>query len=560
MGFLTLTLPAIGKEFERSLDLGVLTDELLALTGKKRGFPVLLQDFLQLVFSRDGGRLLDDPSVEAIQAIRQLTLMFGKIRLPCSEARESKAIADFVKCEQQMHMAESRMNLDDLSEFKRISDMLFADAFTRMDDKVYKGEIVGQHGPGATADKLKGNHKFLQREWTDRLEEIFPAMENLIPSFRYIPDLDDVQWLDPGAERPVRVVTVPKTLKTPRVIAIEPTCMQYMQQGLMSELVGCLERNFITRGMIGIQDQIPNQDLARQGSITGELATLDLSEASDRVSNQLVTTMLSSFPWFSMGVQATRSVRADVPGFGVIPLSKFASMGSALTFPIEVCVFLTLIFFGIQKMQRRRLTLRDISSYRGRVRAYGDDLIVPVPAVPYVVEALESFGFKVNRSKSFWTGRFRESCGKEYYDGHDVSICRVRNDLPAHRKDAPGVISTVSLRNQLYWAGYWGTSRFLDELLETLIPFPIVSYESPVHGRESVLPIQADEIHPYYQYPVVKGILVRTRIPSSRLEGVGALHKCLTKQGELPFVDVRHLERQGRPDVVDIYIGKASAF
>jgi hypothetical protein len=559
LSFLTLTLPALGKEFERALDQGRVTDALLSYTGQKRGFPVLFQDFLQLVFARDGGRLLDEPSPEAIQAIRQLTLMFGKVRLPCRDTRVTKAFDDFVECEQQMKAAEFQLSLDDLSEFGRISDMLFADAFSRLDLDVYDGVIVGQHGPGATADKLRGNAKFNQREWTDRLEEYFPAMENLIPSYRFIPDLDDLQWLDPGSELPVRVVSVPKTMKTPRIIAIEPTCMQYMQQGLMVRLVKYLESNNLTRGMIGILDQFPNQELAREGSLTGELATLDLSEASDRVSNQLVTTMLGHFPHLSGAVQATRSVRADVPGHGIIPLVKFASMGSALTFPIEVCVFLTLIFVGIQKSLGRRLTPRDVASLRGQVRAYGDDLIVPVTAVPSVVETLELYGFKVNRSKSFWTGKFRESCGKEYYNGHDVSICRVRSELPAHRRDGPGLVSLVALRNQLYWAGYWGTARFLDELLETLIPFPIVSPESPVHGRESVLPIQADEIHSRYQYPVVLGMLTRSRIPTSPLDGVGALHKCLTKQGELPFVDARHLERQGRPDVVDIYIGKDRA-
>lgn len=392
LSFLTLTLPALGKEFERALDQGRVTDALLSYTGQKRGFPVLFQDFLQLVFARDGGRLLDEPSPEAIQAIRQLTLMFGKVRLPCRDTRVTKAFDDFVECEQQMKAAEFQLSLDDLSEFGRISDMLFADAFSRLDLDVYDGVIVGQHGPGATADKLRGNAKFNQREWTDRLEEYFPAMENLIPSYRFIPDLDDLQWLDPGSERPVRVVSVPKTMKTPRIIAIEPTCMQYMQQGLMVRLVKYLESNNLTRGMIGILDQFPNQELAREGSLTGELATLDLSEASDRVSNQLVTTMLGHFPHLSGAVQATRSVRADVPGHGIIPLVKFASMGSALTFPIEVCVFLTLIFVGIQKSLGRRLTPRDVASLRGQVRAYGDDLIVPVTAVPSVVETLELYG------------------------------------------------------------------------------------------------------------------------------------------------------------------------
>jgi len=555
VGILTLALPEAGKAFERSLDQGQVTDALLSTLGQKRGFPVLLQNFLQLVFERDGGRLLDDPSVAAIQAVRQLTLSFSKVRLPCSKARTTKAFSDYVECEQSLRDANYDLSSENLRSFERISNMLFGDVFSAMDRKIYDGDVIPKHGPGSTADRLSNNGKYVQREWTDRLESIFPASENTIPSFRYIRSLDNMEWLDPDTERPVRVISVPKTLKTPRIIAIEPTCMQYMQQGLMEMMVKYLESNHFTRGMIGIEDQVPNQDLARQGSLTGDLATLDLSEASDRVSLRLVTSMLFNYGYLSEAVLATRSTRADVPGYGVIPLSKFASMGSALTFPMEVCVFLTTIFYGIESMLGRRLTRRDIESYRGRVRVYGDDIVVPVDVVPHVVEALEQLNFKVNHSKSFWTGRFRESCGREYYDGHDISIFRVRNVLPLHRADAPGVISLVSLRNQAYWSGYWGTARYLDGILEGLIPFPNVSPESPVLGRESVLGYAEERLHPTLQYPMVRGAVVRSRIPTSHLGDEWALLKCLLKRGSDPFADARHLERQGRPDTVGIKIG-----
>jgi len=564
LGVLTLSLPEIGKAFERSLDQGRVTDDLLSLCGQQAGFPVFLRNFLQLVFDRDGGLLLDDPSVTAIQAVRQVTLAFSKVSLPCSDAREAQAFTEFVKCEQSLRDAVYLPDSGMYSDFERIGNMLFGAVFTKLDLDVHDGSIVPKHGPGATADKLRGNAKYRQSEWTERLESIFPAMENLIPSARYHSSLDTARWLDPETERPVRVVSVPKTLKTPRIIAIEPTCMQYMQQGLMEKFVDYLERDSLVRDMIGFSDQAPNQRLAQEGSLHGDLATLDLSEASDRVSIKLVQSVLFNHGHLLEAVLATRSTRADVPGYGVLPLTKFASMGSALTFPMEEIVFLTTIFYGVEQKLGRRLTFRDIKALKGRVRVYGDDIIVPVDLVPHVVMALELFGSKVNRNKSFWTGKFRESCGKEYYDGHEVTLFRVRHPLPAHRADAPGVISTVALRNEAYKAGYWGTARYLDTMIEEdlKLPFPVVESTSPVLGKLSFLSgvNPGEREHPHYQIPLVKGLVVRVHIPASQLDDEYALLKWFLKRGDEPFADQRHLERQGRPRVVGMKLARACPY
>jgi hypothetical protein len=562
IGVLTLSLPEIGKAFEKSLSQGRITDDLLSLCGQQAGFPVFLRNFLLLVFERDGGLLLDNPSVTAIQAVRQITLAFSKVSLPCSDAREARAFTEFVECEQQLRDAIYLPDSRKYRDLERIGNMLFGSVFTKIDRDVYDGSIVPKHGPGATADKLRGNAKYRQSEWTERLESPFPAMENVIPSARYHSSLDNMQWLDPGSERPSRVISVPKTLKTPRIIAVEPTCMQYMQQGLMERFVDYLERDSLVQGMIGFSDQTPNQRMAQEGSLTGDLATLDLSEASDRVSIKLVQSLLMNHGNLLEAVLAVRSTRADVPDYGIIPLVKFASMGSALTFPIEEIVFLTTIFYGVEQMLGRRLTLQDIKSYKGRVRVYGDDIIVPTDIVQHVVTALELFGAKVNRNKSFYTGRFRESCGKEYFDGHEVTIFRIRHLLPAHRADAQGVISVVALRNEAYLAGYWDVTRYLDTLVEGLIPFPVVESTSPLLGRLSFLKGENPERRwdPDLQFFKVKGMVVRVQIPASKLEDEYALLKWFLKRGDEPFADANHLERQGRPRVVGMKLAWACPY
>jgi len=594
---MTITLPSFGKDFEKSLDLEKADRNLFQGFPWQAGLPRFLGGFLDLVFDRASGVLLSNPDIDAILAIRQLTLMFGKINLECSQERIKAAMAGYVQCEKEVRDADKKISDQQWSNFRRVSAMLYAEAFTDVDREIYEGRLLPKHGPGATADKLRGNAKYLQSTWPSRLEEYFPMGEYLIPNYRYYDNLDSIRLLEPGMEIPVRVITVPKTLKTPRIIGVEPTAMQYSQQALAYSILNALMRVDYLRAMLGFSDQIPNQEMAREGSLFGELATLDLSEASDRVSNQHVRALTSNHVHLHGAVDACRSRKADVDGFGVLRLAKFASMGSALCFPMEAMVFLTMIFLGIEQELNTSLSRRTIKSFIGRVRVYGDDIIVPVEYVHSVIRSLESFGIRVNSGKSFWNGKFRESCGKEYYDGHDVSITRVRQVFPTKRTHATEVISIVSLRNQLYWAGYWQTCRWLDKEIEKVIKyFPVVLPTSPVLGRHSALGYETERMDEHLYSPLVKGYKVRATPPQDILGEEGALLKCLLTMerrernlpenfsGEplanawdlsekslhphvnsnsisqmLPTSGEDHLKYAGRPRVVNIKLGWGSA-
>jgi len=558
------------------------------LTERGGSLPRFLGGFFSRVFDRGSGVLLDDPCIDSIQAIRQLTLMFGKMELRCTPEREHKAIQKYVECEQEVRSSDAELEERDLLEFVSMSDLLFGSLFSKIDRDIYYGNILPGHGPGSTADGLTGNRKFNQAVWTDRLQSVFPVGDYTIPNWRFNLELEKVSFLEPGSEVPVKVTLVPKTLKTPRVIAMEPTCMQYMQQGILRSFLGHLEGdNFLSR-VIGIRDQVPNQELALRGSVDNQTATLDLSDASDRVSNQLVRSMAHRWPHFSAALDATRSRRAVLPDGRVIRLAKYASMGSALCFPVEAMVFLTMVFVGIQRSLNTPLNRHAINSYVDSVRVYGDDLIVPTRHVLGVVQSLELFGARVGLDKSFWTGKFRESCGREYFNGHDVSITRVRQALPTHRQDVTGVVSTVSLRNQLYLSGFWKASSWLDDYIRGVIKyFPDVAPTSPVLGRISFLGYQAERTHPYLHSPLVKGYVTEAKPPLDHLEGSGALLKCLLKLDTAaslrgkdpwqqpgtdsvsseptpwekpPMVSSDHLERSGRPKSINMKLRWSSPF
>jgi hypothetical protein len=322
--------------------------------------------------------------------------------------------------------------------------------------------------------------------------------------------------------------------------------------------------------------------MARIGSRDGTLATLDLSDASDRVSNQLVRAMLVDFPWLSAAVDATRSRKAavDLPEGQVIHrLGKFASMGSALTFPVEAMVFVTCVFLGIERALNRRLTPRDVQSLKGRVRVFGDDIIVPVEYVREVVASLEHFGALVNSGKSYWNGRFRESCGGDFFAGDDVSIVRVRRLFPTRLRDVLEVVSLVSLRNRFFAKGLWRTARYLDSIIRPLLKeYPDVLPSSPTLGRHTCIPApllaaKASTWSVDLQIPLVKGYEVVATLPDSHLDDVWALQKVFLSSArrannrelrkkpidwlselleDEPVLDIDHLERHGRPDAVDI--------
>lgn len=98
-------------------------------------------------------------------------------------------------------------------------------------------------------------------------------------------------------------------------------------------------------------------------------------------------------------------------------LQSAATMGNSMTFWLE-----SVIFACIAQAAVRWFNLLTGSDYRV-ISVYGDDIIVPTPCAPVVIEWLEALGFVVNHDKSFFDPdhHYRESCGEEYWDGVRVS-------------------------------------------------------------------------------------------------------------------------------------------
>lgn len=129
-----------------------------------------------------------------------------------------------------------------------------------------------------------------------------------------------------------RVAFVPKSWKTQRTIACEPDGNISLQLTFDT-----FAKRQLRRWGINLSDQGLNQSLAREGSISDELSTIDLSRASDTLSLNLVH-LLFPRDWAKF-LTALRSDTYEMyPGL-TETYSKFSSMGNGTTFPIETIVF-----------------------------------------------------------------------------------------------------------------------------------------------------------------------------------------------------------------------------
>jgi len=251
-----------------------------------------------------------------------------------------------------------------------------------------------------------------------KLSQTFACSEELIPVIQE--SLEELQgWIPWEGDSESASVTVeihsgvlnfvPKTAKTDRAIVVEPMLNTMFQLGI---------GDYIARRLrpygVDIRDQTKNQSFACLGSLTGALATLDLSSASDTVASELVYHLLP-YDW-ALFLSRYRTGTVLVEGKPV-RLQKFSSMGNGFTFPLE-----TLIFYALSQA-----CVREGDDHL--VSVYGDDIVIPAYAYPLLERVLTATGFLLNRSKSFVTGPFRESCGKDYLRGINIRPSYVKGPL-----------------------------------------------------------------------------------------------------------------------------------
>lgn len=546
LSFLTIALPQFCKDFERSIATGIIEPTYFRNFRKYGSIPAFLRGMIAQIFDHETGRKYDEQTTSdsvrscagddsnIIEAVRQICLAFKKIEISCTPNRLQAAFSSFIEIERSFETFS--LPTEDTDSFASVSSLLWNDLVRT----IVLHDLIPRHGPGATAERISGNQKYNWQKWHLRLEPYFPIIGNGYP-LGCPPDekeFESLTMVPEDSEQPVRVVAVPKTLKGPRIIAIEPCCMQYAQQAIRDELYARLERHKFTAGHVNFTDQSINQRLAIKSSLDGRLATIDLSDASDRVPHDLALSMFDGNPDLRDAIDACRSTRAQLPDGTIIgPLKKFASMGSALCFPVEAMYFYTVCVVALLKAQNLPESGRNILNVTRSLYVYGDDIIVPSAYANVVLEYLQKYNCKVNTNKTFVSGNFRESCGIDAYYGYEVTPTYITSEFPENKQQASNLISWVENANNFYKKGYWRTAQLIFSKIERFTgPLPYVSETSEVLGRISYLSPMLTERWNLNILPCrwnkdlqrleVKGLVSRPVVRTDPLDGYGALTKC----------------------------------
>lgn len=342
-------------------------------------------------------------------------------------------------------------------------------------------ELEGKHGPGAVAEGLKANQKW---------NAILPRLVDLDERFSDIgydtvfglhaDNIREAGFSDVQSCERARLVCVPKTFTSLRTITVEPGVNQFLQQAYNAHLRKEIERCRVMSTCLALTTQLPNQDLAIEGSLTGDWVTVDLSSASDLLSTELVEAAFAHRPRFLSGIMSCRTPEVEIGNTNLV-LKKYAGMGNATTFPVQSYCFALIALCSMIK-DNQVVTFGLLERLARRVRVFGDDIIIRTEHYPEFAKWIESCGLRINHSKTFATGNFRESCGVDAYKGIKVTPIYLRFDPTTIATDTSSFISVLSTCNQLWLDCMYATSDALRTMLDKVRTLPLVGRDTPGLG------------------------------------------------------------------------------
>lgn len=514
----TMDLPALGKALDKALSTGSLESRGLNLArGSHRlpNIPRLFQGLWERMFDYSGC-LKSDIDPNDVLFLRTLLYAGKNLEWECAPKYLFETTKEFFNVEAQLPEPNQEIwhNSSDLSmvDLGHLCDL----DLHRMDSGLREGSFVFdepsssspdlgvllghvqrvadrvitelgvfnpddydfRHGPGAVSDLGAGSYKYSFPSWNPRLEHVFPYDRYGSTGLDLMDRLQHDGIELPFVEGHSVLIDVPKTQKGPRLIAKEPTCNQWAQQCIRDFLMRRVEET--SAGIsVHFRDQTYNQQLALLGSRSGEYATIDLKSASDRLSCSIVQRIFRRNPFLLEAMIACRTRYLSNPRDKKFPslirLRKFSTQGSALTFPVQTICFLSMAI-GVGRHCEPKTSYKSL--FR-KVGVFGDDIIVPSTWVAGLRTVLHGLGLRVNDTKTFSEGNFRESCGMDAFRGYDVTPAHVT--LMPDMSHARSIASSVAVSNNFFTKGFWHAADWLKARVQTG-KIPVVSHRSGIFG------------------------------------------------------------------------------
>jgi hypothetical protein len=437
--FLLRTLPLIGKGLDR-FHANSTWSPIAGFKSDDDGVPIFLGNAIRAAIAGDS---------LAVDCVRQLSYMFYKLETQFDPDSVESLLQSFKKTDAELLTV-------DLSAQRALINSARS-LIWRILCNTDPFDIRPCHGSGSTADRMENHEKWHRLLYYKQLDDSFSYSDHFFFSPTHLIDeydkLEESEELDPTA----RICLVPKDSRGPRIISCEPSAFMFIQQGLMRKLYNVIESHPLTRGFVNFTNQAVNREIARSSSKTGEFATIDLSDASDRVSLELVRSLFP--PNWVQAFEACRSKSTKLPNGDVVVFNKFAPMGSSWCFPVDA-----LVCWAIASASTH------LAQNPSDIYVYGDDIAVSAVNCTVVISALEAVGLKVNSDKSYCFGPFRESCGGDYHNHYDVTPIRLRKE-PAVLRNS--LSTDVDFLNSLIRKfGYDSVSSII-QLIEELYSEPI---------------------------------------------------------------------------------------
>jgi hypothetical protein len=390
-----------------------------------------------------------------LRALRQLLLFCYKAEHKHTDETEAKAVDDWRSC----NAAVRDWGISFIKEPSSLAAVAKRNCTSVLGNTKWDS-IVPFHGPGAVYDSnpLKG----VWSRWFTTIEAMFPYCEYFSVS-RHLIDQDAGLQVEDLIT--ARLIAVPKDSRGPRLICVHPTESIWIQQGLRVKLESAIKRGrqqwhgwHWPQGRVNFDDQTINAKIALTSSLDRKYATIDLKEASDRVSDLLVQYLFGRhYRWFGCCRAALVEIRGkDQKVTSLEEVHCYAPMGNATTFPVESLVFWSVC---VASMTEAGFHQPD-DCY-----VFGDDIIVPSEMATVCIDGLTSLGLVVNKDKTFIKGLFRESCGIDAYKGVDVTPVRWKTTYDASSLE--GLQSMSSIAQRLRIQGYDTASKELYSILSS---------------------------------------------------------------------------------------------
>jgi hypothetical protein len=414
--------------------------------------PVFLRGLFHVVLNGS-----EAEKVKGFDYLYSIAVGFKKLKGPYPKSVLTKQFSEFVEVDRELESI-------DLFTEDRYPILQLARQYVKSvikDISLDSRKCLPRPGPGATNTPLSKEMRYRPHSLFAQIERHLPFMDGWFSSHPW----DVVSQSDHYAklfhsgikdEPTSRFKFVPKTSGKARGICIEENEVQFLQQAIRRVLTDKILTCPTTKRNLALNDQQVNAHLALTASIAKTFCTIDMSEASDRVSRELVSWLFQDNQELHDALMAlsTRWIEPpkEVDWPGSIRTNKFAPMGSALCFPV-----MTLVHYALIKAIIRLSTVQDRKHKSRQVYVYGDDIVIYNDCYTAVTDWLPRFGMKLNHTKSFHRSHFRESCGIHAYKGRDITPVYVKH-IP-YQQSHGELFSYLAVEHTLFKKGFAKTAE-----------------------------------------------------------------------------------------------------